>query len=396
MTTPAPIVLQTARSFPTGATLARAIAVARWLNWLWITAIVVVADLRTADSVRFDDPSGPTTAFRQPVVAWLCVAVVLGMCIWGTALVRRSPRRALSGPFVIAEAAVALGLSVFDGWVFDPGHVFETSQSLAAQYPLIAAATVGLALGPWAGVAFGALVGPAEWWGALLNRFDEFSLRHAFSLVATSLFFGAAGAVFGWLGRLLRDVESTISDQRARDEVSNVLHDTVLQTLAVVEQRTAESDPELAASARRADRDLRSYLFGSAAHGADDLEGRVRAVVERVTRDRDVDVTVNVVDLGSVTAVRVQEALAGAIGEAVTNAVKHASSSKIVVFVETDDDGSISASVRDDGIGFDPDDVHSSRHGIAGSIRQRVESVGGRVEITSRSGVGTDVRLWVQ
>lgn len=384
------------RSFPTGATLARAIAVARWLNWVWIAAIVVVADLRTVDSVRFGDPSGPTTAFRQPLVAWMCVAAVLAMCIWGTVLVRRSPRQALSGRFVIAEATVALALSVLDGWVFDPGHVFETSQSLAAQYPLLAAATVGLALGPWAGAAFGGLVGPAEWWGAVLNRFDEFSLRHAFSLVATSLFFGAAGAVFGWLGRLLRNVESTIADQRARNEVSNVLHDTVLQTLAVVEQRTVESDPELAASARRADRDLRSYLFGAAAHSADDLEGRVRAAVERATRDHDVDAIVNVLDLGSTVGAKAQEALAGAIGEAVTNAIKHASSSKIVVFVETDDDGAISASVRDDGIGFDVDDVGSGRHGIAGSIRQRVESVGGRVEITSRLGAGTDVRLWVQ
>jgi signal transduction histidine kinase len=385
-------------AFPTGATLARVIAVARWLNWVWIAAIVIVADLRTVtvESVRLDDPSGPSTALRQPVVAWSCVAVVLAMCIWGTVLVRRAPRNALRGPFVAAEGLIALALSVLDGWVFDPGHVFETSQSLAAQYPLIAAATVGLAVGPWWGAAFGGLVGPAEWWAVVLNRFDDFSLRHAFSLVATSLFFGAAGAVFGWLGRLLRNVESTIADQRARNEVANVLHDTVLQTLAVVEQRSAQSDPELAASARRADRELRNYLFGASAHGTEDLEGRVRHAVERATRDHDVDVTVNVVDLGSSATVKAQEALAGAIGEAVTNAIKHASSSRIVVFVETADDGEVSASVRDDGVGFDVEAAVNGRHGLDGSIRRRIEAVGGRTEVVSRPGVGTDVRLWVR
>ena len=36
-----------------------------------------------------------------------------------------------------------------------------------------------------------------------------------------------------------------------------MMHDTVLQTLALVERRSAASDPELAAAAREADRELR-------------------------------------------------------------------------------------------------------------------------------------------
>lgn len=383
-------------SFPTGATIGRALAVGRWLNWAWIAAIVGVADNRTVGSIRADDPSGPDTALRQPAVAWLCVAAALGLCVWGTAALRGATPVGITKRFAIAEGTLALALSAADGWVFDPGHVFETSQSLAAQFPLLAAASVGLTLGRTIGGAFGLLVGPFEWWAVVLNDFDDVELRHLFSIVATSVFFGAVGAVFGWLGALLRDLEATIADRRARDEVASVIHDTVLQTFAVVEQRTTASDPELAASVRRADRDLRSFLFGAMSHPDGDLEGLVRSAVERAVADHDAAVTTNVVDLGHRVDRRSLNALAGAVGEAVTNAVKHASSSSIVVFVETTDDGGVVASVRDDGTGFDVEQVGDGGHGLAGSIRRRMADVGGGSEIVSRPGAGTDVRLWVR
>lgn len=121
----------------------------------------------------------------------------------------------------ITEGALALILSVLDGWVFDPGHVFETSQSLATQYPLIAMATLGLTFGSWIAAVAGALVGPAELWATELNEFTGWSLRHTFSIIATSIFFAASGALFGWLGDLLRRVEGDIADRRARDEVDH-------------------------------------------------------------------------------------------------------------------------------------------------------------------------------
>ncbi len=241
----------------------------------------------------------------------------------------------------------------------------------------------------------GSLIGLAEWWAAELNEFSDWSLRHTFSIVASSLFFAAAGALFGWLGQLLRRVEGQIADQRARDEVALVLHDTVLQTLALVEQRSGDTDPELALAARRADRDLRQFLFGASALPADDLEGRVRHAVERSSRDHDVSVTVNVVDLGCSADVPAQEALAGAVGEAVTNAIKHADAGSIVVFVETDDDGDVFASVRDDGRGFDPASSADGQ-GLEGSIRGRMSTVGGRSEIVSTPGGGTEVRVWTR
>ena len=381
------------RVFPTGVTMVRALAAARWLTWLWMLGVVIVASTREVAEPAPFDPTGPGTALRHPVVAWTCVAAVLAMCVIATLAVRYAPARVMSPRFAIAEFVLAFALSTIDGWVFDPLHVFETSQSLATQYPLIAMATAGLAFGPWIAAALGALIGPAELWAAELNEFGDWSLRHIFSIVATSIFFAAAGALFGWLGQLLRRVEGQIADQGARDDVALVLHDTVLQTLALVEHRTGDSDPELALAARHADRDLRRFLFGASALPADDLEGRVRLAVERSTRHHDVDVTVNVLDLDCTVDREGQEAVAGAIGEAVTNAIKHAAAPSIVVYVETDDDGQIFASVRDDGAGFDASSVQRGQ-GLNGSITGRIEAIGGRVEIVSAPGTGTEVRVW--
>lgn len=382
-----------ARLFPTGVTMVRALAAARWLTWLWMVGVVAVAALRDVDDPLPNDPTGAGTALRQPVVAWLCVAVVLAMCVFATTAVRHAPQRVMSPRFAVIEVALAFALSAVDGWVFDPGHVFATSQSLATQYPLISMATAGLAFGPWIAASLGALLGPAEWWAAELNEFGPWSLRHVFSIIATSIFFAAAGALFGWLGQLLRRVEGRIAQQRARDEVGLVLHDTVLQTLALVEQRTGDQDPELARAARDADRDLRRFLFGSSALPADDLEGRIRHAVERASRDHDVAVTVNVIDFGCAVDAVGQEAIAGAAGEAVTNAIKHASPNLVVVFAETDDDGQVFASIRDDGIGFDIGSVRRGQ-GLDGSISRRMTAAGGRVEIISSLGSGTEVRVW--
>ncbi len=365
--------------FPTGLTILKALVVARWLAWLWMAGILVFADT--------------STTVRHPVAGWLAVAATLALTVISSVLLRRHPERLLHAPFVIADLTFAVGLSIIDGYVFEPGHVFATSQSIATQWPLIAMATVGVAYGPVIAGLSGVLIGPAEWLGAELNGFDAWGTPEIVSIVATSLFFAACGVVFGWLARLLKRVEREIADRRARDEVGRVMHDTVLQTLALVERRTAESDPDLARTAREADRDLRSFLFGSAARETADLETRVRAEVERVRSGHDTAVTVNVVDHGCRVDARDQDLIARAIGEAVANALEHAVASRIVVYVETDDDGHVFASVDDDGMGFDAVSPRTS-HGLNESVVGRVESIGGRVEISSGIGRGTEVCIW--
>ena len=82
----------------------------------------------------------------------------------------------------------------------------------------------------------------------------------------------------------------------------------------------------------------------------------------------------------------------GAVTEALTNAAKHGRATNVTVFVERDDDG-IFVSVKDDGVGFDPESTDDGV-GLARSIRARMREIGGRVEVDSRPGSGAEVRLW--
>lgn len=368
--------------FPTALTAERALVVARWLVLVWMVGVVVVSSERDA--------------IEHPLVAWSSVVAVAGVSAWSTYAVRSNPEGLLRPPFLAVEATLAIGLSIIDGWVFEPGHVFEVSQSLATQYPLIAVVSIGLARGPVVAGAIGLLIGPAEWLGAILNDFDDWSTRHVISIVATSLFYCAVGVVFGWQARLLRAAEADIADRRARDDVARLLHDTVLQTLALVERRTADSDPDLARTAREADRELRRFLFGGAGRTDDSMESRVRSAVDRASGLHDatnVSISIGVLDNDRAAPDNVQVEFAAAIGEAVANALEHAACEHIVIFVDVDDDGTIFASVRDDGRGFDVAQLRDG-HGVDESIVARVRDIGGRSEIVSTPGGGTEVRLW--
>lgn len=364
--------------FPTGLTIVKALVVGRWLAWAWMAGIML-----------FSDP----VKVRHPIIGWIAVGVTLALTVTSTWFVRTAPERLISVGFVLAEVGLGCALSVVDGWVFEPEHVFATSQSIATQWPLISMATAGLAYGPIIAALLGTLVGPAELGGALLNDYDDWGTPQVVSIIATSLFFAILGGVFGWQARLLKRAEGEIADRRARDEVGRVLHDTVLQTLALVDRRSRDNDPELAAAARQADQDLRAFLFGSAGRRVVDLEGRIRAEVERVRSGYDIPVTVSVLDDGCRLPERHQELLARAIGEAVANALEHAVANRVVVFAETDDDGHVFATVNDDGMGFDPATPRTT-HGIDESMLARIASIGGRVEITSDIGSGTEVCIW--
>lgn len=362
--------------WPTGRTSMRALTVARWLCWAWMVGIMVFADGQ-----------------RHPALGWACVVVTGAYAVVVTAIVRTSPERMIRWPLIACDVVLALGLSILDGLVFEPGHVWGTSQSIATQWPLVTAAAVGVAKGPIAAAVFGALVGPAEWLGALLNDVPSFDAPEIVSLTGTSLMYAAIGSVVGWWSNLLRQAEHEIADRRARDEVARVIHDTVLQTLALVERRAGTSDPDLATAARDADRDLRNFLFGGSEPSRGSFDSRVRVAVERVRGGHTTPVTISVLDDDLRLGPHQQDLLARAIAESVANALEHAGASRVVVFAEARDDGSAFASISDDGRGFDTAAARTG-HGIDQSIIGRVESIGGRVEIHSAPGQGTEVLLW--
>jgi signal transduction histidine kinase len=76
----------------------------------------------------------------------------------------------------------------------------------------------------------------------------------------------------------------------------------------------------------------------------------------------------------------------------VVNAAKHAGVDEVSVYAEVTADR-VEVYVRDRGVGFDPDSVPSDRHGVADSIRGRMQRNGGRVRMRTAPGAGTEVQL---
>jgi signal transduction histidine kinase/phage shock protein PspC (stress-responsive transcriptional regulator) len=206
---------------------------------------------------------------------------------------------------------------------------------------------------------------------------------------------GLALILFPWIRRLVDEL-ATERRQRIRSEeraeVAAHIHDSVLQTLTLI-QRNADRPKELVALARRQERELRSWLYGADERLAPgSLAAAVSAMVEEVEAVHGIEV--DVVTVGDCPVDDRVDALVSAAREAVVNAAKHAGVAVVSVFVEAEDD-CVTAFVRDRGAGFDPSAVPADRRGIAESIRQRVQRHGGRATITSEPGGGTEVQLEV-
>jgi signal transduction histidine kinase len=257
--------------------------------------------------------------------------------------------------------------------------------------------TAGITWGSAAGGITGIAMGVARFGATLANGVALSALTGArvTSLVSTAVLYASAGAVAGYVATLLRRAERQISAARAREEMARTLHDGVLQTLAIVERRA--DDPALARLAREQERELREYLFGAGVAtigSGGDLGSALRATAGRFEDHYGGRVEVLVADDLPTLRPEAVEALAGAVGEALTNAGKHGAADRVTVFVEPQDHG-VFCSVKDNGTGFD---VGATNEGIGltQSIRGRLTEAGGRVEVRSRPGDGAEVCLWLR
>lgn len=198
-----------------------------------------------------------------------------------------------------------------------------------------------------------------------------------------------------WVRRLLTDLTAERNErirQEERAEVAAHLHDSVLQTLALI-QRSDDSQ-RMAMLARHQESELRDWLYGTAPlDGVDLMSTALKQAASRV--EQDFQIPVDVVTVGDSPIDETSRAVVAAATEAMVNAAKHSGADKMSLFLEVEN-GELEVIVTDQGKGFDIATVPADRRGIAESIRARMDKIGGSVVIDSEPGEGTEVILGLQ
>jgi signal transduction histidine kinase len=241
-----------------------------------------------------------------------------------------------------------------------------------------------------------ALLGPLLIAGAALALLRAFGVReeagHAVASVAVISV--ALTLVFGpWVVRLLRslgDERTQRIREQTRADMADHLHDSVLQTLALI-QKQADDPGSVSTLARRQERELRRWLFdGDRANAADSLSGALRAAAEDVEGQH--GVPIEVVTVGDAPMDARLEALVQAAHEAMRNAARFAGGGQVDLYAEATP-GRVEAFVRDRGVGFDPEQVPEDRRGLRHSILERMDRHGGSATVNSAPGAGTEIEL---
>lgn len=209
-----------------------------------------------------------------------------------------------------------------------------------------------------------------------------------------------AGIALGlgpWWLRIARDL---VAERQARiraeerADIAARVHDSVLQTLALIQRRSADPQ-QVVQLARAQERELRSWLFDGVTPGSMDgkattLGAGVRLIQREVEAQH--GMPVEAVTVGDCELDDDLQSLLAAAREATVNAAKWSGADVVSLFAEVEP-GEVTLYVRDRGRGFDPEAVPADRKGLAESVHARMARSGGSVSVRSAPGEGTEVSL---
>jgi PAS domain S-box-containing protein len=202
--------------------------------------------------------------------------------------------------------------------------------------------------------------------------------------------------------------EETLSEMRRveRRRIARDLHDIVLQDLSgalqslrLIHLRAKGSGPwldleEELEALGRASSGLRSAIYDLRREKERPFLESVESLVklsQRATPEREIRLVVEEGLAGGLSGEASVELLR-ILQEALANARRHSAARSVEVRLWTDD-GAVLLEVADDGQGFDPGSA-SAGVGLS-AMRERVEELGGEIEVSSRPGEGTEVTVRV-
>jgi signal transduction histidine kinase len=215
-------------------------------------------------------------------------------------------------------------------------------------------------------------------------------------LGAVALVIASIVVAFGpWWLRIARDLvveRQARARAEERADMAARLHDSVLQTLALI-QRRADDPQRVVLLARAQERELRSWLFDGRAPGSLDVKTLADGVghIQQEVEAR-YGIAVEAITVGDCELDDDLGALLAAAREATVNAAKWSGAEVVSLFAEVEP-AAVALFVRDRGKGFDPEAVPGDRKGLAESIHGRMARRGGSATIRSVVGEGTEVSL---
>jgi two-component system nitrate/nitrite sensor histidine kinase NarX len=212
----------------------------------------------------------------------------------------------------------------------------------------------------------------------------------------------------------LKDAEEQLAIVTERDRIARELHDSLAQVLGHIhlrvrglETRLDGAAPiigaelsDLADVADEAYRDVREAILGLRETISSDtgLEGALREYIAKYARQTGIKATFTCDEMArKALPPRAEIQLLRVVQEALTNVRKHAGASRVAVRIQYPD-GAPTLEVEDDGSGFDPERIRTSFSGGFGltSMRERVEQVGGTLEMHTAPGAGTRLVVRLQ
>ncbi|MER7798181.1 PspC domain-containing protein [Microbacterium sp. NPDC096154] len=308
----------------------------------WLLLAVAAVTLVTS----LGQPAARATVNGLPpatlLPAYAAIALALAGGAWSAAMDRGDPSRGPARDLLTRAVASALV-------VLAAGHLLVVGRNGSVHL-------LFLALGSSLAALLGAV---ALWSPALITRYRELQAAR---------------------------VKSIRDEHRA--EMAAHLHDSVLQTLALIQNRAGASS-EAGRLARAQERELRAWLYDGDTPADSDLATDLRDYASAL--ELDYEVVMTVVSAGTSTE-RASGEVAAAAREAMLNAARHAGG-EVSVYIEGSV-GAVDVFVRDRGPGFDPQDVPADRLGVRESIVGRMRRVGGSAAVApGAGGVGTQVHI---
>ena len=228
--------------------------------------------------------------------------------------------------------------------------------------------------------------------GLLALRGASLAVARDVTLVGVVGVIGLGLVLVPWLFRLAGE----LTDERAervrtqeRADVAAHLHDSVLQTLALI-QKNAADPSTVSRLARAQERDLRAWLYVGESADESSVASALRGVAAEIEDAH--GISVDVVTVGDADLVEELRPIVAATRESLTNAAKHSGVPRVDVYAEIDSSG-VEVFVRDRGCGFVLGETPGDRYGVRHSIIDRMQRHGGHAEIRTAPHEGTEVRL---